>query len=173
MSNRHWTDEEMEEAYRYWAWESEDSFKHTSEYLAIPERTLRNWAHRDKWRERKKVEQADLAEPAVGEAKVELKLGLSAVVRQLLADATNTKASQAERLQSQKLLFALTFGENYDMKQGNSFISLTEARHIHLPASTPEDIDVNDLRRQASRAIEANVSMADPGSPKRNGPVRW
>lgn len=169
MSNRHWTDEEIEEAYRYWAWDSQDSLKATADYCAIPERTVRNWADRDDWRGRKKAQQAELAEPAVGEAQVLLKLGLSKVTEQLIADATNPKADHRDRLESQKLIYAMTLGTSYDIGKSGNFISLTDARQIHL-SGLPND--PASLRRLASQAIEANVSSVDSGTAKRNGPIK-
>lgn len=172
MSNRQWTDEEIEEAYEYWAWASDDSLRGTGEYLGIPERTIRNWHKQYEWGKRKKLAQAELAEPAVGEARVELKLGLSDMVKQLIADATNPKANHRDRLESQRFLAQLTFGGEYDLKQGQTFISLTEAKHIHLAGAGVSTPSVQELRRQASQAIEANVSNVERRGPKSHGPVK-
>ena len=153
MSNKIWTDEQLEEARLHWFYESGQSFKKTSEALNIPESTLYMWANRDNWRGNRKEELSRLATPAVEEFRAEVKLSLSTGLRSLVSRMNETRNDEWF-LRALGFLYSVASDPAYEAKtfEGKA-MSLTEAKVLSVTDDTPNR---DSLLALASSSLEQN-----------------
>lgn len=154
MPTHFWTDDQIEEAYLYWAADGKQSFKETAEYTAIPERTLYLWAKRDNWRTRRADDLRDAAGPAVETFRLELKLLLSAATLRLGTIISRSK-DEAIVLKAIGMLAALTLDPTQTVEGSDrKVMSLSEARLVSQPDTQPTR---DELLAISSRTLEANM----------------
>lgn len=149
-----WTDDQIEEAYLYWSSEGRRSYKATSEYTQIPERTVYYIAKRDEWPKRYAAEMTSLAGPAVETFKAEVRLSLSAAALRLNR-IIETSKDEASVIKAIALLASLAYDPTNSINDGKRTMSLTEAKLIH---TNTDDSKPRDARTLATLALEANVS---------------
>ena len=159
-------DEVYEDAYMRWAYELNKNLTETSKATGIPLRTLQYHKRNDRWDERYEAETAEVAGLAFTYGMNELRLGVSAAALQLVKDASNPALQHSERLQSQKLLFAIVANTHTEDMKAPSHISLIDARQVHLNASDREAGEIARL------GMQANVNEAIMAQTKRKGITR-
>ena len=156
------------EAFNYWYSEAKKSVKKTALDLDIPERTVYHWRKTYGWDDEYRQIVAPMAAEGVYEARTTIRLALSDVAEELLRIVRSEAADDKDKINAARVLFAQA-GDMLSEKDAKH-LTFVDARQIVLGQEETKELSTEDLRRQATRAIEANVSTtqksARPG--KRN-----
>lgn len=154
--------DEKEQAFVEWV-RSGQSVRAVSENLDIPERTLRDWIVRYRWRSRL----AQMLEPVTAEALAEVRLayavGMRTALRRLLTDLDRDDLSPRDVRDHATLIARLAEGHSTPAEQATSFI---DARQVHI---TPDSLSAEEARVLSVKAIEQNVGQAKVQKQGRRG----
>lgn len=165
LANNH--PEQEPEAFLLWATNGR-SIPKVVEDMQIPRRTVYSWASRYNWRGRYREMQLQVAQDSLSQASAELAVGLSTAAQRLIAMIQDDSLSSAEQRENIKLLYALATSPFQHEANSPQQLTLIDARQVTTASAEPKPITTEDLRKEATKAIEAHVLNNRPEKSKRN-----